>query len=166
MNTSHIPLTGIASLSEAELFAICAARVYRESREHSAPHCTCLQHIFVAARMSVALPKFLEMQIVLGVDSKQTLAYEERSAQLVGSGEIALLRALSTWQHDLASDPTSALWFVRVRAIRRIASDAGRSFALQMAGAGLVLPDMRAYSTPTTPLIFDATRTQDARHVH
>jgi len=106
INTSHIPLTGIASLSEPELFALCAARVYRESREHPARHCTCLQHIFVAARMSVALPKFLEMQIALGADSKQILVYEERSAQLVGSGEIALLRALSTWQHDLASDPT------------------------------------------------------------
>ena len=156
METSHAPGICVESLTESELFTVCAARIYRETREHPASGCTCLPRIFSAAQMAAALPPFMQLQVALSVDPEQTITYEDRCARFIGSGEMTLMKALSAWQRDPAQDPQSALWFIPVRAIRRVASDAGRAFALEMAAVGLLLPDRWA----------DATRAHGSRRVH
>ena len=166
METSPAPIVCIESLTESELFAICAARIYRETREHPHSGCTCLPRIFSAAHVAAALPAFMQLQVALSVDPEHTITYEERAARYIGSGELALLQALAAWQRDPAQDPQSALWFIPVRAIRRVASDAGRAFAVELATVGLLLPDRGPDRTQPSSLMRDTARAHGSRRVH
>ncbi len=147
----HSPVAGqpfMSRLTDAELFVLCASRAYRASRESPASRCPCLPRLFGAVGLKGALPAFLQFQIALSADPDRTLTFEERHARFIGDGEMALLQALYAWQCDAACDPRSVLWYIRVRAVRRVAADAGREFALQMGAAGWILPLRGCYRSP------------------
>lgn len=132
------------SLEISEKFVVCAARVYRALREHVGPGGTCLCRIFHAAELGPALPPFICFQNALSADPEQSLQADERGARFVSEREIRLLRAVAWWQHYPAENPESALLFVAPPTIRRIAAPAGRAFAVEMAAAGLFVPQRQA----------------------
>jgi len=155
--------TFVETLNLAEMVALCAARTYRALHEPDGTPCACLCHILGAARIMPALPAFVHFQRALSVDPARTIVYEMRGARTLSMGELHLLRALARWQYRPDEDPQRALLCIAAATVRRIAAPSGRAFALQMAGAGLWLPERRL--DQGVPVWSERSASEDCEHV-
>src|SRR5262245_2004219 len=126
----------VEHLHTAEMFAICAGRVYRSLREGTAPPYLCLSRMFEAASIPGALPAFMAFQAALSADPYRSFVAEDRCLASVGSSELQLLQAIADWQHKSVDEATEdPLAFVTSPTVRRVAAPAGKSYALELASA-------------------------------
>ena len=133
----------VETLTLPEMMAVSAARSYRALRERMPGQCCGLRQIFVSTHLVRALPVFIQFQTALSADPDQNLTPEAYGTSFLGEGEARLLCALAHWQYRPHEDPQESLAFIRAATVRRIAACTGRAFALQMASAGLWLPEPR-----------------------
>ena len=158
----------VEMLEPAEIFVVCAARIYRALSEQTGPPSLCLCRIFNAAGIPGALQTFAFFQSVLVSDPERRFVAEDRGSRVVSVPEVQLLRAIARWQRAPWSPPEHALDFVTAAATRRIAAPAGHAFSLEMASVGLWVRSHEP--VPAEPRgrhsVFSRDISKELKHVH
>ncbi|MEJ1966816.1 MAG: hypothetical protein WDO56_36870 [Gammaproteobacteria bacterium] len=96
--------------------------------------------------MLEALRPFSFFEAALNEDRAQHFRAAERLSRTIGGGELRILTAISFWQRHPALAPETPVALIEPAPIRHAAAYAGRSFAREMAVAGLVLRAPETYS--------------------
>ena len=158
----------VEMLEPAEIFVVCAARIYRALSEQTGPPSLCLCRIFNAAGISGALQTFAFFQSALVSDPERGFVAEDRGSRIVSEHEVRLLRTIARWQRTPWNPPELALDFVTAAATRRIAAPAGHAFSLEMASVGLwVRPhEPEPAQTRGRHSIFSRDISKELKHVH
>lgn len=132
-------------LEPPERFVICAVRICRSLREQPEPRGPCICRVFQEAQMLDALRPFSFFEAALNEDSARNFRAQERLSRTIGTGELRILAAISFWQRHPALAPETPVALIEPAPIRQAAAYAGRSFAREMAVAGLVLRPPETY---------------------